>query len=50
MRSIFGPGERSQFRIIDWFKEETKVLELGLVHIVIKWDTCSITVHLLMID
>ncbi len=38
-----------KYNIIDQFQEETKVLELGPIHIVIEWDICSIVTHLLMI-
>jgi hypothetical protein len=39
-----------EFHTIDWFQDETKVLELQPIHIVNKWDTCSTIAHLLMID
>ncbi len=39
-----------KYCIIDRFREETKVLELWPIHIIIKWDTCSIVAHLLMIS
>jgi len=50
MRSIFGQGERSQVPHHILVLGRNQGVKLKPIHIVNRWNTCSIDAHLLMID